>query len=98
MFLYFPVIPFILPFASRLVKGDGWAAVETEIFLLYSQAGTASATAAATRAAPPLNENNPQAPKKVLQCILRLSSGAFLLLQPSHLSVINGLHTFKEEG
>lgn len=37
MFLYFLVIPFIHPFASRLVKGDGWAAVEAEIFLLYSQ-------------------------------------------------------------
>lgn len=37
MFLYFLVIPFILPFAPSLVKGDGWAAVETEIFILYSQ-------------------------------------------------------------
>lgn len=37
MFLYFLVIPLILPFAPRLVKGDGWAVVETEIFLLYSQ-------------------------------------------------------------
>lgn len=37
MFLYFLVIPFILPFASRLVEGDGWAVVETETFLLYSQ-------------------------------------------------------------
>lgn len=36
MFLYFLIIPFILPFASRLVNGDGWATVETEILLLYS--------------------------------------------------------------
>jgi len=37
MVLYFLVLPFILPIASRFVKGDGWAAVETGIFPLYLQ-------------------------------------------------------------
>lgn len=72
MFLYFLVIPFILPFAPSLVKGDGWAAVETEIFILYSQGSYHISSHSGYMSCSSSNKNNPETRNK---CIFGVVSG-----------------------